>query len=303
MSSFRQYKNQWSSQIPNCCYQMWNSDGCQTSSPHPSAVQAECQLDTVGGWCTCALGVPAGSPQSAGPGPVKSLQPSFKEIRWCEGRMMGGPASAGRPPDNVCPLIKASPSLWSQQRFSNKTAPPTLYPPTPLQSLLRRQLHCCHPTSTSKDPQYYYYFLFISLFAHVSCRQLTQQKMRRVERPPTPDSPGVLVNIPCAFYFSPALCQTAAAATSLKKKLLLQRENTRVDGCDPSFTLHARPDLNTWMWFSLYIQPTLCFALPCLVGRRGGSYSAAAAKSSVSKFGWCLFEDSLKTIPAFLLQT
>lgn len=134
---------------------------------------------------------------------------------------VGGPGSQ-ETWDNVCPLIKASLSLWSQQSFSNKAQTTERSPMLPWAPSCLWGDSC----TVVIPPAHQRPVFFISLFAQVSCYQLTQQRSQ--------SSPCVFVNIlqltclqfvMCVYFFSAgvagALTQTTAATTSLGKHPIL----------------------------------------------------------------------------------
>lgn len=153
--------------------------------------------------------------------------------------------------------------------------------PPRLQSLLRRQLHCCHPSSTSKDPRYYYYFyLFIPLFARGSCRQLTQQKISGAGR-----RPRCPRQHPARFYFLSVVSNSCGHgsfsenARPPRRFSIVKTRSVRLLRPLSHFFFYTLGQIShTWMWFSLFVQPTLCFTLLRLV-YSGGSCSAVVAQS------------------------
>lgn len=183
------------------------------------------------------------------------------DIAQTRSSLMGGPSSL-ETRDTARTLIKASPSLWSQQSFNNEAQTTEKSP------MLRGLPHSFEETAVLlssfhhiKDPCLY--FLVCSGFM-----------LRGAAAEEGPHSGHIVfVNIlrllfgVCIYFFSSALW-------SLKKKPRLSLEaphfflfcvfkrKTRVASF---FCLYAWKDLLTCIKFSLFIQLALCFALPCFI--------------------------------------
>lgn len=177
---------------------------------------------------------------------------------------VGGPGSQ-ETWDNICPLIKASLSLWSQQSFSNKAQATERSPMLPWAPSCLWGDSC----TVVIPPAHQRPVFFISLFAQVSCYQLTQQRSQ--------SSPGVFVNIlqltclqfvMCVYFFSAGvrvlwLKQMQPQLLSENTPFWLFCLNTWVEYCNLSLFFMVEQISTHGFGFHYSYNQLFVFTLPC----------------------------------------